>query len=339
MTAVQAILSLVGAVLIARAIATAGEGAGSEKRTVDLAVRWGPVMQSSSAEDNSEAGERYVHASWLLDLSQTALVLVDIWDWHNVRTHRERAQEITHTRIAPMLEEVRKTGITVIHAPSPDIAVRYPQWVRYAGDARRETAVERLLRMKLADALGLSNPSEALRPILDSIPAAVKSLAPGDPAWPPPEFRQRSGAYAAFARTRPGAYRPPARQTDILDCVRPKPGEYVIASGEQLHRLLKDRKILHLLYAGFATNMCVQNTRDYSMEQMGRRGYNCILLRDCTTGIENAYTLDGLVLTMAAMLEIEKAHASATSSDLRRALALSASGASRRTKSGASSPR
>jgi nicotinamidase-related amidase len=277
-------------------------------------------MQSATAEDNTEASDRYVEAVWPLRLSETALILVDIWDWHSNRSHRERAAEITRGRILPLVEAARQAGILVIHAPSPDIAVRYEQWVRYAGDAARETAVERLLRQKFVDVLQMTDPPEALRPIVDSIPPVLKALAPNDPAWPPADFRKRAGDYVRYARPQPPSWREVAQPRDIPKILRPKPGDYVVASGAQLHRLLKDRKILHLLYVGFATNMCVQNTRDYSMEQMGRRGYNCILLRDCTTGIENAYTLEGLLLTKAAILSLEKSQASATSSDLLRAL-------------------
>lgn len=292
----------------------------AQRIEVDLPIRWGPAMQSVTAEDNTEASERYVEAVWPLRLSETALLLVDVWDWHSIRSHRERAAEITRSRILPLVEAARQAGIVVIHAPSPEIAVRYEQWVRYAGDAARETAEERLLRQRFVDVLQMTDPPQALRPIVDSIPPALKALAPDDPTWPPADLRRRIGDYARYARPRPPSWREVGQPRDIPEILRPKPGDYVVASGAQLHRVLKDRKILHLLYVGFATNMCVQNTRDYSMEQMGRRGYNCILLRDCTTGIENAYTLEGLLLTKAAILSLEKSHASATSSDLLRAL-------------------
>jgi len=305
--------------LIALALAVTVQAPG-QRIGVDLPVRWGSVMRSSTAYDNTEASERHVEAVWPIRLNETALVLVDIWDWHSIRTHRERAAELTRSAIVPLVDAARKAGILIIHAPSPEIAVRYEQWLLYAGDAARETAVEGLLRRRFGDVLVMSNPPGALKPIVDSIPPALKALNPEDSEWPPRDFRERQGEYAAYAKPRPAAWREAVRRRDIPEMLRPKPGDYVIASGDQLHRLLKDRKILHLLYAGFATNMCVQNTRDYSMEQMGRRGYNCILLRDCTTGIENASTLDGLLLTKAAILGLEKSHASASSVDLLRAL-------------------
>jgi nicotinamidase-related amidase len=90
----------------------------------------------------------------------------------------------------------------------------------------------------------------------------------------------------------------------IVGDIAPQPGDFVIATGEQLHRLLRDRKVIHLLYAGFAANMCVPG-RDYGTRVMQGRGYNIILLRDCTTAIEGAETAEGGWLTKAAILNHE----------------------------------
>ena len=293
----------------------------SQAKTLQIPVRWGPVMQSRTAEENTESRERYVERTWSLAVNQTALILVDVWDKHSNRSHMDRALQNVNTCIAPLLRAARDAGLLVIHAPSPEIAVRYPQWQRYAGDAGRETATERLLRQTFRDALQASGLPAGIQPIVDSIPPAVRAMAQPDPDWPPPDFKKRTGAYTQYARERPESWREEGRSRDIPKIVQPRPDEFVIASGDQLHRLLQDKKILHLLYVGFATNKCVQNSRDYSMEQMGRRGYNCILVRDCTTGIENAYTVEGLWLTKVAMQQIEKAHASALSTDLLKAFA------------------
>ena len=68
--------------------------------------------------------------------------------------------------------------------------------------------------------------------------------------------------------------------------------------------MLTHRRRLHLFYAGFATNICVL-FRDYGTRAMAQRGYNVILLRDCTTGIEHRETLEGHWLTRAAINSIE----------------------------------
>ena len=79
------------------------------------------------------------------------------------------------------------------------------------------------------------------------------------------------------------------------------------------------RRIKHLFYAGFATNICVQ-FRDYGMQAMRKRGYNLILLRDATTGIESAETAGGLWATKAAIFYTEmKLGVTALAADLRKA--------------------
>ena len=95
----------------------------------------------------------------------------------------------------------------------------------------------------------------------------------------------------------------------IIPCLRPVKGDVVVANGEQLHRICEDRGILHIFFVGFATNICVEH-RDYGTRAMADRGYNVIILRDGTTGIELTAGLDTPVrptfsMTQAAILNIE----------------------------------
>jgi nicotinamidase-related amidase len=61
---------------------------------------------------------------------------------------------------------------------------------------------------------------------------------------------------------------------------------------------------LHLIYAGFATNWCILN-RDYGMRSMARYGYNLILLREATMGVEYPDTVDECFATELAIREVE----------------------------------
>lgn len=204
---------------------------------------------------------------------EMALVLVDCWDRHYLKSFLERTDVIIRERIVPLIRACHEAGIVVIHAPSPAQAKKYPQWLQFAGDD---------------ELFGLQNGQQ--------------------PDWPPPAFRGRSGEYAQFAK-QPGAVVQAWRVVEvdhrrIAPDVEPQEGEFVIATGRQLHRLLRHHKILHLLYAGFAANMCVMG-RDYGMRAMHHRGYNTILLRDCTTGIEAHDTVAEEGLKRAAILEAE----------------------------------
>lgn len=107
-----------------------------------------------------------------------------------------------------------------------------------------------------------------------------------------------------FDRLLPEAKGRPLPDFGISPRVGPLPGDCVIANGEELHLLLKAKKRFHLLYAGFCTNGCLQ-LRDYGIHLMRRRGYNVVLLRDCTTGIEYAESRGALLQTTTAVRDIE----------------------------------
>jgi len=219
-----------------------------------------------------ESNFQHVFQDWTLKAEETGLVMVDCWDLHPIMSHLARTEAICQERIAPVAQACRDTGITVVHAPSPPTAEKYPQWVRYASEAE------------------------------------LFGAAAEPAAWPPEEFRKKEGEYEQFAK-QPEPVLDEWRETQmgerkIVPCLEPKPEDFVIATGEQLHRLCRDRGIVHLLYCGFAANMCVPG-RDYGTRAMNQRGYNIILLRDCTTAIEAHSALDDFGLTNAAMLETE----------------------------------
>lgn len=257
-------------------------------RTLDLPVRWCPTVtpeQTPCVEDNLT----YHDAVWPLHPAETALVMVDCWDTHPIETHLANSGQIVEQVIAPLREACRDAGLTIVHAPSPPQARLYPQWVRYAGDAE----------------LGYQ-----------SVPST------NDPTWPPNEFRQRTGAYEAFQRVQYlRSVQPYLEHRRICEAIAPRDDEFVIATGAQLHRLCRHRGVVHLLYVGFATNMCIL-MRDYGIQAMNARGYSCLLLRDGTIGIEAAHTYATRRQTEAAILMVEmNLGVSALASELLAALA------------------
>ncbi len=251
--------------------------------TMKLQVRY----QRHSVDEGVEYVERNFErafADWEMDPAQAALVMVDCWDRHPIVSHQQRAEEICSTRIAPLAEACRRAGVAVVHAPSPGQAKLYPQWTKFACD--RE--------LFGADAM--------------------------EPDWPPSEFCKREGRYAQFRRRdepRLQAWIDAELQDrKIVECLKPAPDDFVVATGDQLHRLCRHEGIVHLFYAGFAANMCVPG-RDYGMRAFSRRGYNVILVRDCTTAIEASHTAAEGLLTEAAILEVEMTLGfSVTSEDL-----------------------
>ena len=221
-----------------------------------------------------ERNFRFVERRLPIPVKEAALVLVDVWATHYIDSWLARAKRVIQSKIVPLLGAARKAGMTIIHAPSPYITQRYYQ--------------------------------EAL--------PKTSAPPPSGPAWPPPGFRgiYRKGEYAAFGRDQeprlPKAYAHYETEQRIADPALPLPGEIVITTGDQMHEILAQRKILHLFYCGFATNWCVIG-RDYGIIRMNERGYNIILVRDATTGIEFHDTVDALAATEMTVREIETKYA------------------------------
>ena len=223
-------------------------------------------------QDSPPAGRPYReehfirrHVQMELPVEQTALVLVDLWDNHFIESWLERADRITREAVVPVLERARQTGLTIVHAPSPPVAEQFDQLKQHASP----------------------------------LPVAESD-------WPPAPFRRRQGAYASFRGPRA---QPPG--IPLIDALGMSPhidvrdGEHVVATGDQLHDLLRANGLLHLVYVGFATNWCILN-RDYGMRAMAQRGYNMILLRDATVGVEFPDTLAAEMATEMAIREVEQ---------------------------------
>jgi len=203
-----------------------------------------------------EANCSHVQLDWEIPIGQAALVCVDVWDRDLHTDMRREDDRVTRERIVPVLAACRRAGVLVIHAPAWPTAEREANWV------------------------GLVDHTQAAPPWPDS------------PAWPPQDFRARVGPYAQYARPR----EPRAAECDQVanppgfhPLVRPVGDEPVIGVGEELHRLCARRGVLHLVYVGFHTPGCMTG-RTYGLPAMHRYGYTCILLRDCTNGMETHET-------------------------------------------------
>lgn len=238
-------------------------------------IRLRPRYQRLAVDEGVEFAEsNFVRAfvDWEMDPAEAGLVLVDCWDRHPIVSHQQRAVETCRERIVPTAEACRRAGVAVIHAPSHRQAKLYPQWTKFASDA---------------ELLGGSGEGAE---------------------WPPQAFRDKEADYAQFAKpaepVRDAWIEEQMEGRKIIDILDPQPEDFVIATGEQLHRLCRHEGIVHLFYCGFAANMCVPG-RDYGMREFNRRGYNLILLRDGTTAIEAATTVEALALTEAAIMEVE----------------------------------
>ncbi|GAB4448534.1 MAG: hypothetical protein Kow00120_18730 [Anaerolineae bacterium] len=242
-------------------------------RALDLRVRY---FQDSTPDDVPCREENFIRREFVMRLpvDQTAFVLVDMWSVHHIDSWIERVEEVTARALLPALDAARAVGLSIIHAPSPLIAPQYPEH--------------------------------------------MKRHAPPPPPeleddWPPPAFRARQGAYHAYRgpREQPPGVWPRwdrvAPQLRMSPAVEVRDDDCVIATGQQMHEFLKARGMLHLIYVGYATNWCILS-RDYGVRAMQARGYNPILLRDATMGVEFPDTLANCFATEMAIREVEQVH-------------------------------
>ena len=234
-------------------------------------------MQSTGPDDNVEANIVSTEAWLEIAPAEAALVLVDVWGGHHVKSHYERTGAIMREKIAPAIRACRGAGVTIVYAPSPQVAARYPQSVRYAGDA-------------------------------DLSPTAPEV----DRDWPPEDYKTRCGRFSSFKKEpseQPSGFAGPYPEwwhiSAIAESIAPLPEDFVVANGDQLHRLLHHRRLVHLIYAGFATNICMIY-RDYGLQAMRRRGYSPIVLRDCTSAIETRDTIESFAITKTVLLDLER---------------------------------
>jgi nicotinamidase-related amidase len=88
----------------------------------------------------------------------------------------------------------------------------------------------------------------------------------------------------------------------IIDALAPAPGELVIdkpgkgmfwATG--LHEKLQARGVSHLIFMGVTTEVCVQT----SMREANDRGYDSLLLEDCTESYFPAFKATTLEMIRA----------------------------------------
>lgn len=161
-----------------------------------------------------ETNTAYATLDWTIPLSQTALVLVDVWDRHYLRDTEARAEAVIADTLVPLLTACRSAGMPIVHAPSPPQADRHPN------------------RLTLE-------------------PPASRPTTPRDD-WPPPAFRSKSGPFQAYRR--PNEPREPELAKlragiKIHPKVEPIAGEPVVATGEELHRYCKQQGILFLFFA------------------------------------------------------------------------------------------
>lgn len=224
-------------------------------------------------QELTERNFHYRELDWHIPIEQAAIVCVDCWAWHYSRQCMERIDLITRQRIAPLLEAARRNGLKIVHGPASPVAEKSPGWLNLLKDVKKQPPY------------------------------------PDSPNWPPPDCVEKTGQFASLARPPEAhdALRDDHRRTLrwYHECAVPLPGEPVIQNGEELHRWCALQRVLHLFYVGFNTNACIV-MRDYGILAMMARQYHGILVRDATTGMEVADTVEQMICTRGQIASLEQ---------------------------------
>ena len=136
---------------------------------------------------------------------------------------------------------------------------------------------------------GISDPKE---------PCAARSLAEAG-ARPAPDPDTLKADAEVSARHRRDVFgdmpsRPPGSPEHVPGLpaeLRPMGNDLVVAESWQLHRLMKNRGITHLVYTGWALNWCLWFS-PCGMSDMQRKGYLCSAVREGCVAIENRESAD-----------------------------------------------
>ncbi len=220
-----------------------------------------------------ESNTTYNNLDWSIPTSKIGIVMVDVWQRHYLKDTEERAEVIINNKIVPLLESCRNHGVEIIHAPSLTTAIKYENYKKYEHSKEHEGIHE-----------GINN----------------KDI------WPPQEFKAKQGDFHKYARP----FEPREEERQNLDPlmihpnVHPLKNDIVIGTATELHEICRKKGILFLFYLGFNTNACLI-TRDYGALEMSKRGYEVVIIRDATTGMESSETHASLDQTRNAILFFE----------------------------------
>jgi nicotinamidase-related amidase len=182
----------------------------SGKTRLHLRTRIQPFQDKQSATE--------VHFDESIDWSHTAIIITDMWDRHWCHGAPRRVEAIA-VRMEPLIEQARRQGILIIHAPSDTMSFY-------------KDAPGRLLAEQAPQA---EPPPE--RKIVDG-PLPINDSdggcdTPGD-----------------------HEHRVWTRETPILHIA---PGDIISDSGTEIYNVLHARHIDTLLFMGVHANMCILN--------------------------------------------------------------------------------
>jgi nicotinamidase-related amidase len=193
-------------------------------------------------------------ADW--DAKKTAVIVCDMWAAHWCAGARQRGAEMA-PRMNQFLQEARRQGVLVIHAPSGGME-------HYKDHPARK-------RAQAAPKAG--NLPKGVDGWCRQIEAETKGKYPVDQAdggcddLPPCDSKKKMDVH----------------QTAVLEI---RDEDAISDSGVEVWNLMEERGIANVMLLGVHTNMCVLG-RPFGLRNMARFGKNVALVRDLTDTMYN----------------------------------------------------
>ncbi len=242
----------------------------------------GLILSNAASADDFSLTLRSVQRSNFRDLrlirslkkeewkpAETAVIVCDTWDLHHCLNAVRRLEEFA-PRLNELLVAARKSGATIIHAPSDCM----PAYVGHPARVRAESAPK------------AENAPPEVAHWCSRIPAERDWFYPIDQSDggeddDPAEHAEWAAKLKAQGRN-PGM---PWKTQSALIVIDPDL-DYISDRGDEVYNILKARGIRNVILTGVHTNMCVLG-RPFGLRQMVRNGFNTTLVRDLTDSMYN----------------------------------------------------
>jgi nicotinamidase-related amidase len=202
------------------------------------------------------------------DPTRTAVIACDVWDLHHCLNAVRRVEELGPV-LNRFLQEARRRGVTVIHAPSDCM------------DAYKEHPARlRALAVPRAKNLPKDIGSWCAR-----IPAEERGQYPIDQAdgGEDDDPAEHAAWQAKLEKMGRNPKAPWKKESDLLTI---DDHDYISDKGEEIWSILQQRGIDNVILTGVHTNMCVLG-RPFGLRQMAKNGKKVVLVRDLTDTMYN----------------------------------------------------
>lgn len=239
----------------------------SRSANADEAITLGLRYQIPVAPQSERYHTLHRDAQW--SPSATAIIVCDMWDSHHCYQAVQRSTELA-PRLNQVLNDARKRGATIIHAPSGCMAA-------YTNHSARKRAME---------APAANGYPDEIDKWCYTIPAEEKVKYPIDQSdGGEDDTPEEHAAWELQLKKEGRSVRAPwQKQMDLLTIDEDQ--DFISDQGKEIWNILQSRGITNVILAGVHTNMCVLG-RPFGLRRMAQAGKQVVLLRDLTDTMYN----------------------------------------------------